>query len=889
MGNLLGGSSAAAQSPVVYTGLDIQTSSAGVCIPMGWGAFRATPNILWANDFQAHAQKNGKGGGKGGGGKGGAASYTYTTALILGLIEGPIQGIGQVWVDNGFSSLAALNLTLFTGTTTQTPPAWIESNYPSQALSYARTAYLFSDNYNLGSSSEVPSHSFEVFGNLIDTIPGFIDACPADIIADLTTNPQYGLVMPVGSVVNDSWQQFKDYCIVTALLLSPYLSTQEQGTSIFQRWAQLTNSFIFWSGNQMKYVPLTSGSTSITANGATYTPNNVPLYDLGLDDFIVDPRSVPVTVQRTDPLDSFNSVELDINDRANNYNINPIVWVDQTSADAIGLLPSQIISATEVCNSSIAAIMASLIGLRSVNIRNTYQFKLPPQYFLLEPGDIVLITDPFIGLSKQPVRILTVDEDENYNLAITSEEYPAGLGIPAEFSPATNTASPPPNIYADPGDINTPLIIEPTPIITAGNPEIWIGASGGTNWGGCDVYISTDGLKFVFLQTIGAPTAQGMLTADLPAHTDPDTVDTLSVDMTISRQPISTAITHDDADSFQSVALVGTELIAFGAAAVSGTNTYNLTYLRRGVYNTPISDHPIGTLLSVINPKAVVQEVLPQTYVGVELYLKFTSFNSFGNSMQDPADVVEYTYTPTGVAYTIDPPPSASIKPSAVTQADGTSLITLTFSWTASGGPLLGSYLVEWGTDGTTWTGIGTGSATNLSYQLTPAKANTEYYLRVAAVSQNGQAVSSFATAGPVNSGPLVPKVPPTPSTLTYTLGSGGLVTLSWPASSDPAAKTYQIWRAAGLNQPFDVQAFAGVRRFIQNAGGRRDEDEVLSRSFGTQGIQIALLQTTTPSLGWVDTTAAPSADYTYWLVAINPLGSSQPGPIGGISLTTLP
>lgn len=888
MSNIFGTKSSA-QAPTKYTQLNIQTSTAGVCIPILLGKNRAGTNIIWFNNFQAHAVKSGKGG-KGGGGKGGASSYTYTVSLALALCEGPITAVGAVWVNQGVSSLSALNLSVFYGTPDQAPPAWITSHYPAEALSYAYTAYLFSDNYDLGSSSAVPSHNFEITGPLSGTnvgASGSVDANPADIILELLTNVQYGISLPPASVDPNTLSQFRQYCTAQSLFLSPYLNTQEQCTSILQRWAQLTNTFIFWSGNQLKFVPLASGQ--VNGNEVVFNPLVAPVYNLTYDDFLFDPKSEdPVTVTRIDPADGYNSVEIDINDRSNAYNTNPVFWRDQVSASVYGVLQSNIISAAEVCDSNVAGIMASLIGQRAVYIRNTYAFKLPTTYSLLEPGDIVTITEPNIGLSNFPVRILTVDEDDKYDLAITAEEFPAGIGIPSLFSPATNTASPPPDIYADPGDVNPPLIMEPSPIVTAGAPQIWVGLSGGSEWGGAEVWISTDAVNYGFIGSVQAPSTQGILTAPLPSHPDPDTVDTLLVDTSTSGQPLSTAVTDADADSFQSVALVDQELIAFGNVAVSGTLEYNLTYLRRGVYGTTIAAHDTSAPFSAINPATLFTYTLSKGYVGETLYFKFLSINRFGNDIQDIASVVEYQYVPIGVAYTIAPPSNLNITPHSRTQADGTSIISLTFTWSASAGPQVGSYNVEWSIDDTNWTGVSVGADT-LNYITEPALANTNYFLRVAAISQNGMAQSSWVEVGPINSGSLVPSVPPMPTTLTVTPASASAI-LAWMASPPPISG-YQIWRAPGLGASFYGSVSGGL---TGSAGGQSEDgiwadDPIWRAKRGYSPVPAAHLIFTTNALGWTDDTIAPSTAYTYWLIAVNSLGSSAPGPASGVSVTTLP
>jgi hypothetical protein len=851
MAGLFGGASS--QKPTRYLDYDLQTSALGVCIPLLWGKNRVGDNVIQLEDFQAHAQGGGKGGGKGGGGKG-ATSYDYTVAFILALCEGPVQDITAVWASSATPvTLASLNLSLYIGTNFQTPPAWIISNFPARARSYAETAFVFSPLYDLGSSASIPSHNFDLVGNLSGTMPPFVDANMADIIPDFITSAQYGLDPSATYIDATSLAFYKTYCTAQALLFSPYLRTQEQATSIIQRWAQLSNTWIFWNGVALKFVPL--GDAALTAYGVTYTPVLSVRYALTPDDFVPPQRGGDlVTVTRIDPADGYNRVEIDARDRNNNYQTTPVYWEDQASVDANGQLQSQTISADEVCDQNIASIIATLIGKRSVYIRNKYEWTTGYTYILLEPGDIVTLTDPGIGLNATPVRVTEVAEDATGNLKFTAEEFPGAIGQPVVYATQANTGSPPADLGVDPGDVNPPVFFEPDPRVTGGIPQLWIGASGGPDWGGAQVYVSVDGTNYVWLGTISTPTVQGTLTAILASHADPDTVDTLAIDVTESGGVLSTAVTTADADAARTASLVDAEIVSFGTVTSTGAFDYDLTYLRRGVYNTTIAAHSIGAPFARIDPSAVFVHTLPQQYVGVTLYFKLPSFNKFGNAQESIADATAYTYVPTGVAYTIAAPTGIALAASRVTQADGTTVLTMTATWTASVGPNLASYEVQFSADsGATWPIDRTVGASALSNALAPALASTSYQARVRAISQNGLAISAWDTSSVVNSGALVAAVPSAPTGLSA-LALPAAAALSWTASGDLTIRSYQVWRAPGLGASFGSAA-----------------------QIGTTGA---------PSTNYTDNSDAASTSYTYFLIAVNAAGSSTAST--GANVTTL-
>src|SRR5262249_18163830 len=143
------------------------------------------------------------------------------------------------------------------------------------------------------------------------------------------------------------------------------------------------------------------------------------------------------------------------------------------------------------------------------------------------------------------------------------------------------------NTNIDPGDINVPILFEPTDQLAAGSLEIWGAVSGvdDTIWGGCNVYASYDDVTYQKLpgNIVGAA-RMGFTTADLPAIARNaagqtiDTVNTLSVDISESAAELSSG-TVADAVALNTACYVGGEYIAYENAAFTGTGLYDLTYL----------------------------------------------------------------------------------------------------------------------------------------------------------------------------------------------------------------------------------------------------------------------------------------------------------------------
>src|ERR1700684_2849250 len=134
------GAKTASTSVTRYSGIQIQSSIAGTPIPMGWGTFKCSCNLLWYGAFKSVAIKQSTGG-KGGGSQ--VTGYNYSASVVLGICAGPIAGIRTVYKDQtALSGVAAAGLTLFLGSLGQTPWSYLTSNFSSQAIGYSGIAYV---------------------------------------------------------------------------------------------------------------------------------------------------------------------------------------------------------------------------------------------------------------------------------------------------------------------------------------------------------------------------------------------------------------------------------------------------------------------------------------------------------------------------------------------------------------------------------------------------------------------------------------------------------------------------------------------------------------------------------------------------------------------------
>ena len=619
--------------------LQVQRSSQGLTLPVIYGRTRVAGNLIWYGDFTTIEHKTTtRQGGKGGGGVTQEdIKYTYEAAVMLALCEGEIQGVGRIWRDKEkFDSLAQLRLTLMRGGDEQ--PLWThlaQAKHANQALNYSGTAYLCSPNYELTKSAQIYQHNFEVIGKLgySGNIP---DANPRDIIRDLLTNQRYGCGFPVDSIGDTD--RYSNYCRAVGIFLSPAYTEQGEAQRNISELLEQTNSAAVFSQGRLKIVPYGDGNYS--GNGAAYVADNKALYDLTDDDFIVSGAEDPVSVERKTNADAFNQVQVEYLDRDNDYNVAIAEVKDQANIEQYGLRPKEAVKMHGICNGKVAQKVAQQLLQRALYVRNEYEFKLGWKYCLLEPMDIVTLTDAGLGLNKTPVRITEIEEDEEGVLSIKAEDYPVGVYTTSEY-PTQPSLGYSADYNVSPGNAHAPVIFEAPLQLTGGEPQIWMATAGGDMWGGAEVWVSTDGDSYTRVGAVNHKARFGSLTAALPNGAVFDRTNTLNVEISAGQ---ITGGTEQDSRDLLTLCYVDGEFLAYANAELKGVGRYTLGNLTRGAYGSAIDTHAAGSKFARID-EALFKYAVPRNWIGRTVWVKLVSYNVFSGGIQDLSSVPAYSYT----------------------------------------------------------------------------------------------------------------------------------------------------------------------------------------------------------------------------------------------------
>lgn len=640
MSGLFGNKGTNGTQPTAAAGITVQTSIYGKAVALVYGKNRVAGNVIWYGDFKAIANSS-SAGGKGGGSSGGTTSYTYTTAFAMGVCEGPIYGFDTIWDSSDVYKAADLGLSVFNGSSPQAPWGYLTTNHPGQDIGYAGISYVANGAYNLGSTPSLPNLSFEVFG--IFSSPTDPDCEPYNMLTDFLTNPVHGAGWQPAWIGN--WGNYAAYCAATNMRISPVYDSQTTASQLVQDILDSSNSNCFFSEGVLKIVPY---ADMFVSNGTfSYTPNVTPVYALTDDNFIFASGQDPIQITRSSPSDAYNIVDVECVDRGNNYATYLAEAKDSYAVSTYGPLPDTSRSYHHIAIPALAQQVAQTILQRDMYIRNQFQFKLGWPFCGLEPMDIVTLTDTRMGLNNVAVRIIDWEEDDSGVLTFDAEEFPAGVATAATYS-AQQGAGANINFNVPAPNITQAVFYEPPGQITNNQPVLWIGVAGLGNWGGCDIWVSLDGNTYTRQGTINGAARIGVLSAPLPLGPDPDTVDIASVDLTNSGGALNSG-TQADADTYNTLCVVGEELISYENAALTAASKYNLSYLRRGAYATAEATWPIGAPFMRVD-QSVFTYPFDSSVVGKPVYFKFVSFNQYSGGEQTLSGVPVFTYTILGSA-----------------------------------------------------------------------------------------------------------------------------------------------------------------------------------------------------------------------------------------------
>lgn len=379
----------------------------------------------------------------------------FLHAIILAIAEGHLDRISKIWLgkellelESSFGGYLTRGIFFDRGEGIGTlPNPFFDS--------YSKTAKLYGLSVETGTEKEFPPVAVEVSSD-----PDVIDLNPAEIIARLLDgehNDGRTAISWGGTYEPDKTSSgYSTYCDAYELALSYVIKSEVSVLEVIRDILAITNADAILSGDLLKIVPLED-----RAEG-DFVPANTALYDLGPDDFLE-----PLRISTRPAEDVRSAFPISYVDRSAEYA--EVTIEGEDFAARIGgttstKRASSLSTGAILPDGKIAVRQSRIFAQRSAKVRHEFTIRLPSRFLLLEPTDIVTLTDPAIGLNLYPVRIVRVEESEN-GIEIVAEDYPGGASHATAYVPQIGDGYAPraaTTIASLPGTLNgTTLSVEP--------------------------------------------------------------------------------------------------------------------------------------------------------------------------------------------------------------------------------------------------------------------------------------------------------------------------------------------------------------------------------------------------------------------------------------------
>lgn len=296
------------------------------------------------------------------------------------------------------------------------PALWFEVRGFDRSGGYAPATY---DGYGSGS-------------NLDD------DANPADVLTRIWTDTSWGLGFSAATLDVDLGSNglyssgYRNYCRAAGFYVSRAITDFTTPTDMIVELIDQTNAMCFFSEGKLKVRPL--GDQTITAHSATYIPNNTA--------YVIDHNELlhadnPIEIIRGPDSEIFNTIPVIFSERTpyhNSYRQSTVEYTVQADAVNRGIKRDGAITANWVKRRDHAYDLAQIYAQNAVYQRNTYKFRVGPRWSLLEPGDLLALTEPVMGLSGTIVRVISTDISDDGSMFIEAIERPTGIGTATDLT-----------------------------------------------------------------------------------------------------------------------------------------------------------------------------------------------------------------------------------------------------------------------------------------------------------------------------------------------------------------------------------------------------------------------------------------------------------------------
>ncbi|WP_316150421.1 phage tail protein [Cupriavidus sp. BIC8F] len=276
-----------------------------------------------------------------------------------------------------------------------------------------------------------------------------------------------------------------------------------------------------------------------------------------------------------------------------------------------------VLTANEAAGIVQSQLLAEWLG------RQTFEFSTSLEYIAYEPSDVVYLTRD--DGSTYLVRLVSCEYDGQAAMKWSAiAEEPTIYPNPATYTPIGGApAGFVPQVIGYYGQTALAVLDVPPLRDTDTTPGVYLAMCGlASNWGGANVLLSRDGNSYAQAEAWFKGATMGATTSALANWTGgniPDEGSTLIVKL---YNGSLSSVSYSDFLNQVNACVVGSEVIFFRNATLTGTNTYTLSGLLRGRVGTEwaMSSHSTGEAFVLLDPSTLFRETVNVTDVGTTLY-----------------------------------------------------------------------------------------------------------------------------------------------------------------------------------------------------------------------------------------------------------------------------
>ncbi len=552
--------------------LAVQGSSYGQPLPRIHGRMRVAGQVIWATDLIEDRHKSG-----GGKGRPKTVSYTYSASLAVALSARPIRAVHRIWADgrlireNGRWSVPVA-ARIYRGDETQRPDPLIASaEGMAAAPAYRGLAYIVLEDLELSEfGNRIPMLTFEVEADAGPTGPGPVSE---DLAGDLLTAAGFGTDMD-GFAVSGAGT-------VRAVLES------------FDRTERIS-------------LPDDGRDLRLVAVSPSTEPIDIAAPALGARPAdAAEARRSEISASARDRLPE--AVTIAYFDVARDYQLG----LQRARRGGAGTRDERI-----ELPAALDAGVAKMLAERSLADRwargTTARLSLPLDHLMLRPGDQLRLPD---SADRWLIRGWSY---ENGVVAVETERVGPPAPPPAPGDAGRSMAQ---SVAAQGETILHAFELPAMTDATPATPRVWAAAAGTeAGWRGAALSRSFDGgMSWQAEGRLYPGLALGVVTSPpLPGSTAlrgaQNIIDVLLANDTMALEGADDDLLHSGAN----LALVGDELIQFGAAVPIGPRHYRLSHLLRGRWGSEaaVAGHAAGERFVLLEPDLMVPIEIPIERVG---------------------------------------------------------------------------------------------------------------------------------------------------------------------------------------------------------------------------------------------------------------------------------